>query len=210
LYDGHGQERQSRGYGFVTFVEPESVVPAIRAMDGAVVDGSTVQVNEVFKNDNAEEQPEDSNSVRKRTNPASHRQQNGAGNSTASAGSLMSTSPVMLVPAQHIGLVIGRGGSTIRQISLESGATVKVAPEPAANTGTGQGQRKVELAGLPHQIQAARSLIARLLARIPNQADIPPSDTPRRAVDKPELKPAPETIIAGYINDAQVDLGEWW
>jgi RNA recognition motif-containing protein len=211
LYDGHGQERQSRGYGFVTFVEPERVAPAIRAMDGAVVDGSTVQVNEVFKNDNVDGPDEGSTSARKRASPASCRQQSVAGNSTAPASSLASTaaSSVMLVPAEHIGLVIGRGGSTIRQISSESGANVKVAREPAANTGTGSDQRKLELAGLPHQIQAARRLVALLLARIPNQADVPQSGTSRRGGTKSEPKPAPETIIAGYINDAQVDLGEW-
>lgn len=208
LYDGHGHERQSRGYGFVTYVEPESVAPAIRAMDGAVVDGSTVRVNEVFKNDIADGQDEASASVRKRPSPASHKQSI-AGSSTGPAGSMKSTSasPVLMVPAQHIGLVIGRGGSTIRQISSESGATLKVAPAPTDNTGTGPHQRKLELAGLPHQIQAARKLVAQLLARIPKQSDMLPSGVSRRNTN-PE--PVPETIIAGYINDAPVDEGEWW
>lgn len=208
LYDGHGHERQSRGYGFVTYVEPESVAPAIRAMDGAVVDGSTVRVNEVFKNDVADGQHEANASVRKRPTPASQKQQSIAGSSTGPASSLTSASPVLMVPAQHIGLVIGRGGSTIRQISSESGATLKVAPAPIDNTSTGPDQRKLELAGLPHQIQAARRLVLQLLARIPKQADTPPSGISRRTGTN--AKPLPETIIAGYINDAPVDEGEWW
>ena len=100
LYDGHGQERQSRGYGFVTFAEPESVVPAMRAMNGAVVDGFTVQVNEVFNNDAKDEQAESGTPVRKRSS-ATLGQQGVGENTTALTGSLTSTSasPVMMVLA---------------------------------------------------------------------------------------------------------------
>ena len=49
LYDGHGAERQPRGYGFVTFADEAGARQAMRAMDGGVVDGSQVQVNAVFK-----------------------------------------------------------------------------------------------------------------------------------------------------------------
>lgn len=212
MYDGHGQERQSRGYGFVTFSEPESVALALRAMEGAVVDGSTVHVNEVFKSGSVGEPGEGGGPVRKRRSHAPHTQQSVSDVSAAPAGSPTSSSvsPIMMVPARHIGLVIGRGGSTVRQISSESGATVAIEPEPEAN-GTRQGLRKLELKGLPHQIQAARRLVSQLLARTTEQADKPDprwqSGQSRRAAAQPD--PDPETIVAGYINDAHIDIGEW-
>jgi len=40
---------RSRGFGFVTYVNPEDAAKAIEAMDGAMLDGRSLKVNEAHE-----------------------------------------------------------------------------------------------------------------------------------------------------------------
>jgi hypothetical protein len=225
LYDGHGAERRPRGYGFVTFAEPAQVAPAMRAMDGAVVDGSTVRINEVFRNDDGAAAGADDATVapaRKKSKPAPQgplgrdAELDAAGRGAAASAAPLassSASPVLMVPERHVGLVIGRGGATIRQIRAQSGAGVVVADDPvpvvgSRGGGTGTEQREVRLTGRPHQIEAARELVAQLLAGGARGSSAPATGASQEGPT--DRIPSPETIVAAYINDTDVDEGEWW
>lgn len=51
VYDRESGE--SRGFGFVTFTNPRAATHAIREMDGGLIEGRTIRVNEVRKNNKA-------------------------------------------------------------------------------------------------------------------------------------------------------------
>ncbi|KAL0074127.1 hypothetical protein F4703DRAFT_1745507 [Phycomyces blakesleeanus] len=78
----------------------------------------------------------------------------GAGMSTSfnSGGSNL----VITIPSKKVGLVIGRGGETIRDLEERSGAKITVAPEPSSDRPS---QRSVNLIGDDNSVQRAKALI---------------------------------------------------
>lgn len=63
---------------------------------------------------------------------------------------------VMKVPSSKVGLIIGRGGETIRDLEERSGAKITVAPEPY---GERSYERTINLVGDELALQRARALI---------------------------------------------------
>ncbi len=61
----------------------------------------------------------------------------------------------MHIPSTKTGLVIGRGGETIKQISQESGAHVELSREPPPNAS----EKVFILKGSPYQIHHAQHII---------------------------------------------------
>jgi far upstream element-binding protein len=70
-------------------------------------------------------------------------------------------SEMILVPGSVIGLVIGRGGETIKSIQERTGAMVQVIKEIRPDA---QGMRDVKLIGQPGPIAAARVAIEEIIA----------------------------------------------
>jgi predicted RNA-binding protein YlqC (UPF0109 family) len=119
----------------------------------------------------------------------------GAGGSIASMSGSNTGRPgatQIFVPAAHIGLVIGRGGETIRRLQDQSGASIQVAREPSGNgeysarvyftisqartplgltnlhpraTGAAEppGTKLVEVAGDPNCVASAKTMIEELI-----------------------------------------------
>ncbi|KAJ2432562.1 hypothetical protein IWW46_006614, partial [Coemansia sp. RSA 2440] len=56
----------------------------------------------------------------------------------------------IMVPGSKVGLIIGRGGESIRDIQFSSGASVQVQPD------NGRSEREIVLLGAPDQIEQAR------------------------------------------------------
>ncbi|KAI7862668.1 hypothetical protein BDF14DRAFT_1513278 [Spinellus fusiger] len=63
---------------------------------------------------------------------------------------------IITIPSGKVGLVIGRGGETIRDLEERSGAKITVAPEPSSDRPS---QRSVNLIGDAHAVQRAKALI---------------------------------------------------
>ncbi|KAJ2119450.1 hypothetical protein IW147_005873 [Coemansia sp. RSA 720] len=59
----------------------------------------------------------------------------------------------IVVPGSKVGLIIGRGGESIREIQFSSGASVQVQPD------NGRAEREIVLLGAPDQIEQARARI---------------------------------------------------
>ncbi|KAJ2500519.1 hypothetical protein GGH96_002667 [Coemansia sp. RSA 1972] len=59
----------------------------------------------------------------------------------------------IMVPGSKVGLIIGRGGESIRDIQFSSGASVQVQPD------NGRSEREIVLLGAPDQIEQARARI---------------------------------------------------
>ncbi|KAJ2740746.1 hypothetical protein GGI20_005643 [Coemansia sp. BCRC 34301] len=78
------------------------------------------------------------------------------------AGGLSSSSGMttIMVPSSKVGLIIGRGGESIRDIQFSSGARVQVQPD----NGRGGLERPVQLIGAPEQIEVARSRIMEIIS----------------------------------------------
>jgi far upstream element-binding protein len=70
----------------------------------------------------------------------------------------------MFVPQNHVGLVIGRGGETIRRLQDTSGANIQVAKDAAGNEPPGM--RKIELMGGLGQVAEAKRMIGELIAQV--------------------------------------------
>ncbi|KAJ1875741.1 hypothetical protein LPJ55_000367 [Coemansia sp. RSA 990] len=64
----------------------------------------------------------------------------------------------VMVPNGKVGLVIGRGGESIRDIQYSSGANVQVQPD------NGQRDREIRLIGTPEQIEHARMRIMEIVS----------------------------------------------
>jgi far upstream element-binding protein len=62
---------------------------------------------------------------------------------------------IIPVPNECVGLIIGRGGETIRQLQVESGAKIQVAKREVLNTN----MRNVFIEGPPEKYEKARKLI---------------------------------------------------
>ncbi|KAJ2724755.1 hypothetical protein GGI07_001716 [Coemansia sp. Benny D115] len=65
----------------------------------------------------------------------------------------------IMVPNAKVGLIIGRGGESIRDIQTASGARVQVQPD----NGRGAPERPIQLIGLPDQIEHARARIMEIV-----------------------------------------------
>lgn len=70
----------------------------------------------------------------------------------------------VLIPQARVGLIIGRGGETIRELQEKSGAKIMVAPDLTANTllstaAGGSSERIVSIMGDPDAIQRAKEMI---------------------------------------------------
>ncbi|KAJ1822728.1 hypothetical protein LPJ56_003058 [Coemansia sp. RSA 2599] len=65
----------------------------------------------------------------------------------------------IMVPNAKVGLIIGRGGESIREIQKVSGARVQVEPD----NGRGAPERPIQLIGLPGQIEFARARIMEIV-----------------------------------------------
>ncbi|KAJ2007568.1 hypothetical protein H4R26_000705 [Coemansia thaxteri] len=66
----------------------------------------------------------------------------------------------IMVPSSKVGLIIGRGGESIRDIQFASGARVQVQPD----NGRGAPERPIQLIGAPEQIEVARARIMEIVA----------------------------------------------
>ncbi|KAJ2779519.1 hypothetical protein GGI15_003847 [Coemansia interrupta] len=64
------------------------------------------------------------------------------------------------VPSAKVGLIIGRGGESIREIQRVSGARVQVEPDD----GSGAPERVVKVSGAPEQIESARARIMEIVS----------------------------------------------
>ncbi|KAJ2342459.1 hypothetical protein IWW50_006324, partial [Coemansia erecta] len=64
----------------------------------------------------------------------------------------------IVVPGSKVGLIIGRGGESIREIQFSSGASVQVQPD------NGRMEREIVLAGTGEQIERARARIMDIVA----------------------------------------------
>uniref|UniRef100_A0A7S1XDL3 K Homology domain-containing protein n=1 Tax=Compsopogon caeruleus TaxID=31354 RepID=A0A7S1XDL3_9RHOD len=85
---------------------------------------------------------------------------------SALAQSSASITVVLAVPDDKIGLVIGKGGSAIRELQQRSGARVVVAREGEANSPPNT--RPVTVTGPKHFVEVARSLIIEKVSGIPS------------------------------------------
>eukprot|EP00494_Astrolonche_serrata_P003406 UN03412 len=70
----------------------------------------------------------------------------------------------MLVPDNKVGLIIGKGGETIKNLQTRSGARIQLIPQhpPAGTTLT---ERTVRVTGNKKQIEAAKELIKQAMSQ---------------------------------------------
>jgi rRNA processing protein Krr1/Pno1 len=81
---------------------------------------------------------------------------------------------ILKVPDDCVGLIIGKGGETIRKLQQESGAKIQVAKKEIAQTG----MRNVFIEGAPERYENARRLIEAILEEHrENMATAPQSHT---------------------------------
>jgi len=62
------------------------------------------------------------------------------------------------VPSSLVGMIIGRGGETVKRLAAESGARIEVAKEQAE----GSEERDIYITGTPECVEEAREMIAAL------------------------------------------------
>jgi far upstream element-binding protein len=77
------------------------------------------------------------------------------------------------VPNDCVGLIIGKGGETIRQLQLESGAKVQVAKKEIGDTGV----RNVFVEGSPEKYEHAKRLIEAIVEEHKRNHNILPGVT---------------------------------
>ena len=98
---------------------------------------------------------------------------------------------VIPIPNEFIGKIIGKQGSTIRQLQKESGSRISVDRTTTTNT-----KKNVTIEGRPDQVDYACQLLKELLEQCsPRTTPTPHSDPPY----KPILQPAelPRTTSSG-------------
>lgn len=78
----------------------------------------------------------------------------------AAYGGSSRTSSTITVPSFRVGLIIGRGGETIRDLEERSGAKININPEPI---GTRSDERTIGLSGDDAAVNRAKDLINDLL-----------------------------------------------
>lgn len=69
---------------------------------------------------------------------------------------------IIPVPNECVGLIIGKGGETIRQLQQESGAKIQVAKKEMQNTGV----RNVFVDGPADRYEAAKKLIENIVNEV--------------------------------------------
>eukprot|EP00117_Sycon_ciliatum_P047467 scpid75486/ scgid33905/ Far upstream element-binding protein 1; DNA helicase V len=95
-------------------------------------------------------------------------------NSAAAAGTDIFD---MMLPANKVGLVIGKGGETIKRLQAESGCVMFVVQD-----GPSPGEKPLRIQGTPQTIEHARVLVNELL----NSSDMPPgANAPGLRMDVP-------------------------
>ena len=70
------------------------------------------------------------------------------------------------IPQGRVGVIIGKGGETIKYLQLQSGAKIQVTRDMDADPNSPN--RMVELMGTPEQITKAEQLINDVLAEVGN------------------------------------------
>uniref|UniRef100_A0A914C2S4 K Homology domain-containing protein n=2 Tax=Acrobeloides nanus TaxID=290746 RepID=A0A914C2S4_9BILA len=98
----------------------------------------------------------------------------GAGGGGMGGGSQIQETFYMHVPAGKTGLVIGKGGETIKQINGESGAHVELSRDPPPN----QNEKIFVIKGTPYQIHHAKHLIRIKVGDVPQGTPVPPFQGP--------------------------------
>ncbi|KAI9489282.1 hypothetical protein BDB00DRAFT_843709 [Zychaea mexicana] len=74
----------------------------------------------------------------------------------------------MMVPGSKVGLIIGRGGETIRDLEERSGAKITIIPEN--NGGERSGERCISISGESPAVQRAKALIDEIVSDAPAHA----------------------------------------
>ncbi|CAO2841439.1 unnamed protein product [Amaranthus hypochondriacus] len=72
------------------------------------------------------------------------------------------------VPGDKVGLIIGKGGETIRNLQTRSGARIQLIPQNIP--GESSKEKKVKVTGDKKQIEVARELIKEVMAQLPGRA----------------------------------------
>lgn len=104
-------------------------------------------------------------------NRAVAQDQNSGGNMMTRLGNADSADVFyMHVPANKTGLVIGKGGETIKQISAESGARVELSRDPPPS----DTEKVFVIRGSPYQIHHAQHLIRIKVGDVQQGAPVPP------------------------------------
>lgn len=98
------------------------------------------------------------------------------------------TNTQMMVPDRTVGLIIGRGGETIKDLQDRSGCHVIIAPEDKSLNGL----RPVNLSGTSRAIQHAKDLILEIVETDSRQGGPPPPREPRYAPDRDSGGPPAE------------------
>lgn len=81
---------------------------------------------------------------------------NGAGSTPGAPGDFKT----IYVPNSCVGVIIGKGGETIRDMQSRTGAHIKVTPDREA---AGAAERSITLSGPPHAIELANTLVMDLV-----------------------------------------------
>lgn len=102
--------------------------------------------------------------IRERVEERRYQQERGGGPTGSASLSSSSSFPTqqMTVPQGRVGLIIGRGGETIRELQERSGAKITVQPEASADPHSPD--RTINLTGDEEAIRRAKELIEDLLA----------------------------------------------
>ena len=67
---------------------------------------------------------------------------------------------VMKVPHELVGMLIGKGGETIKDLKKESGARIDISKEPSTENST---DRLVHISGPPECVDYAKQMVEELL-----------------------------------------------
>ncbi|KAI8049482.1 hypothetical protein BDF22DRAFT_698862 [Syncephalis plumigaleata] len=100
------------------------------------------------------------------------------------------TSETVLVPNERVGLLIGRGGETIREIQRRANVRVNVTPDAQASGG--QSERPVQVIGDVSGVQMARALIHEI---IDGTSSLITGNTVVPTI--PAVQPMPSVVVQG-------------
>ena len=81
-----------------------------------------------------------------------------------SYGSFTGSTKKIDIPNMRVGVIIGKGGETIKSLQLQSGAKIQVTRDMDADTNAPT--RTVDLTGTPDQISRAEELINQVLQEV--------------------------------------------
>ena len=110
----------------------------------------------------------------------------------------------MLIPQARVGLIIGRGGETIRELQEKSGAKVMVAPDlSSSSSNSSTAERIVSIMGDAEAIQRAKDMIDQVVFGITNSNQ--PS-TNNEGESNSVLLQVPEACIGSIIGKKAENL----